>query len=456
MKLLLLILLVVGCIICASKSEKCAPTTQEDCENMTSEYEKYRACMERRTKRSADCYDEDETNCDKCDCNSCSYNSCDNCDNNNNCCEKCCQRSSCTTSNCCHQTCRAECRSNSCRTACRKRCQDRPANIEGPPSVQTQSKTASQHNITTVIHLNNVINNTNLINLPINVNNTVVNNITGQVQYGGGYTASQTSEEKCCLIIGPRQCVPQNTFPFIRCFHIRRKTCGNICSAPVIHYQTHEICDNDVGANLQQPCHQQTVYVPQPQPRCAYQQAWPYVSCGNQAMQTCDGCYSHYVKREDVTKCSNFCYDDGYGVGPYYRQAPFYRPGFAHAPSCYQTGMCGFDGYGYGYGYEGIPDNGFPMAYPPQPYPFVIEDCENCTFPAAGWDSPNSNEPFHQLEYKNLPPYFPWSNGSDKLMKIDASVNAARSERYAEIRIKPANESQVTTTTVSSEQTTLS
>jgi hypothetical protein len=452
MKLVLLLLvLTIGHTFASSKSEKCATVSQEDCENMTSEYEKYRACMERRTKRSVDCDDEDENSCDNCDCNTCSYKSCDTCDNNNNnCCGECCRRSSCSTYNCCHQTCRAECKSNACKTSCRRRCQDKPTVVESQSLIG--GKTESHHNITTVIHLNNVINNTNLINLPISVNNTVLNNITSQGRYVGSFRGEirDGSNENCCLTIGPRQCVPQKEFPFVRCFHIRRKACGYVCSAPVVHYQRHEICDNNV--NVQQPCRQQTIYVPQPQPRCAYHQNWPYVACGNQQFQNCEGCYSHYIKRQDATRCSNFCYDDGYGAGPYYRQGPFYRPGFAHAPSCYQTGFCNaFDGYGYNMGLGGGPQPGFPFMYPPQTYPFVIEDSGNSTNNFVQWDGPNSQESVLYPNLNNPAPVL-WSNVPDKMMNIQAKVEPLRSERYAEIRIKTAKHNKVDATNRSTEK----
>ncbi|EFA06767.1 uncharacterized protein LOC103313601 [Tribolium castaneum] len=441
MKRLLLLVCLSTLIICTTpKKEKCL--TQEDCENMTSEYEKYRACMERRTKRSTDCYDEDS--CDNCDCNTCSYNSCDSCSHKDSCCGQCCQSNACTTTNCCHQTCRAECRSNSCRTSCKKRCLDRTTQTQSSSQMSHRHESTSKHNITTVIHLNNVINNTNLINLPINVNNTVLNNITNEGHSGGGYFGSYVqgaSKEQCCTTVGPRQCVPQNDFPFMRCFHVRRQTCGSMCTAPVVHYQKHEICDNDV--NLQQPCRQQIVYIPQPQPRCAYQPTWPYVTCGNSQSQSCEGCYDHYIKREDLTKCSNFCYDDGYGAGPYYRQGPFYRPGFAHVPSCVQTGTCGYGWDGYE-GYGGAP-SGFPYMYPPQTYPYIIEDCENgtCAEPAIQWSGPVDEKSIDIKDDKNIQWFQP-----DKMMNIETEVkNSPRSGRYAEIRIKHAKKHKTKATT---------
>lgn len=435
MKLLPLSLILLSTLITftSSKKEKCEVVTQEDCENMTSEYEKYRACMERRTKRSTDCSGD---SCDDCDCNTCSYNSCNTC---GSCCAQCCQSQTCTTSNCCHQTCRAECRSNSCRSSCKKRCTERAGFLVQTSEGQSQvsHKSDSKHNITTVIHLNNVINNTNLINLPINVNNTVFNNITNEGGQTGGYYVGgggghiqQQSKEGCCTTVGPRQCIPQTEYPFTRCFHLRQKTCGPMCTAPIVHYQKHEVCDSE----QQQPCHQQIVYVPQPQPKCAYHSTWPYVTCGNSQV-SCDGCYDHYIKREDLTKCSNYCYDDGYGAGPYYRQGPYYRPGYAHVPSCWQTGTCGMEGYGG-------PELGFPFEYPPQTYPYVIEDCEgeNCTLPPIQWNVEGkrmvdiTDEKGKNVQW--IPP--------EKLIKIVATEDGGRHGRYAEIRIKKHKKSTTT------------
>lgn len=110
------------------------------------------------------------------------------------------------------------------------------------------------------------------------------------------------------------------------------------------------------------------IYIPQPQPNCFHSPTWPYVQCGGGlSMSNCHGCYKHYTTRDHIPHggCSR-CYDDGFGIGPYYRQGPFYRPGYSHVPSCFQMGTCGlqsmYGGYG-GYGGMGYPFMGMDMGY---------------------------------------------------------------------------------------------
>lgn len=456
----ILLVLLAGLSTATSK-EICETPSQEVCESLTSQYEKYRECMERRTKRSIECdyeeEEEEETTCENCNCDSC--NSCETK------CSSCCENS-CKSYHCCHKTCRAQCKSTSCRTSCKKKCQDRPNEGEKIITVITNSTNSgssehSKHNITTIIHLNNIINNTNVIDIPVILNNTNLNNITIVGGFGGqsgpvgppgvpgrpgtpGKTV-ESPEENCCVTVGPRICTPQKEYPFVRCYHIRRRACGHICSAPVVHYQKHEICDKDIQQPQvelqptqaqpppQQPCRNQVVYVPQPRPRCAYQPNWPYVSCGNSGYQTCDGCYNHYINKANFQRCSSFCYDDGFGQGPYYRQGPFYRQGYAPVPSCLQTGTCWYPGIGSGTGgYDlaglggpfqaGFPFNG--VGYPPNTYdyPFVIEDPANGTQPWGTVSEWNAEEPI-------LNPYFAASSlGVKQPVSIESSVGSEHND----------------------------
>jgi hypothetical protein len=100
------------------------------------------------------------------------------------------------------------------------------------------------------------------------------------------------------------------------------------------------------------------MYIPQPQPKCSYQSLWPYVSCGIQKQETCQGCYSHYTIEgsNNYLNCPSQCYDDGFGaMGSYYRQGPVYRQWYSHAP-CYEC--LGYQNpYAnlYGFGYPNIP-----------------------------------------------------------------------------------------------------
>nr|XP_022905923.1 uncharacterized protein LOC111417778 [Onthophagus taurus] len=68
----------------------------------------------------------------------------------------------------------------------------------------------------------------------------------------------------------------------MKCFHYRQQVCGNICQAKIMHTQTHQICDENPSGPPN--CHNQIIYIPQPQPRCTYLDVWPYVSCNIQSM----------------------------------------------------------------------------------------------------------------------------------------------------------------------------
>ncbi|KAF5273129.1 hypothetical protein FQA39_LY07619 [Lamprigera yunnana] len=236
-----------------------------------------------------------------------------------------------------------------------------------------------RRNITTVINIHNIINNTNIIDIPIDVNNTNINNITisdrsndeEEEEEGEEDEQSYAKEyDKCCYIYSPRKCSKLDTYPFFKCVQERKKVCGNICISPIIHEQPYRHCH---PSNTGLSCQEKTMYVPQPQPSCSYQQAWPYVMCGNPQPTYCGGCYQHYNFQPTLVGCPYYCYDDGYRQGSLYRKGPFYRPGYSHIPSCYQTATCApnYNNY-FAYPNSGYPANPYPnpgFAYPPNSYP---------------------------------------------------------------------------------------
>ncbi|KAJ8936544.1 hypothetical protein NQ314_012284 [Rhamnusium bicolor] len=247
-------------------------------------------------------------------------------------------------------------------------------NKESPSNTSNVSVNEYRANVTTVIHLNNVINNTHVIEVPVSINYTNQQNIS---LHSGGYSddVSGNSTDKCCIVISPRQCVPHKEYPFIRCFHYRSRQCGDYCTASIIHKEQRQVCQS-IYPGAQPNCYQQIIYIPQPQPRCTYQSSWPYVACGIQKSASCSGCYNHYVNENSkaYTTCPTGCYDEGFGIGPYYRQGPVYRPTYFHTPPCFQCdsfgayggngGYAGYGGYagpvGYGGGYGGFPPVGIP------------------------------------------------------------------------------------------------
>lgn len=367
MRLLLIVLLSTLAVHGAqSASEKCYDKVEE-CH--TTNYQDYVNCVRKRQKRSLDCdspCDSDNCigTCNECDCSSCGYISCHgSCDS---CCSTCCNNYNvCTNNHCCHKTCHAQCRSSSCRSTCRKNCYERIKNMDEKSVVNNTVHNDNRHNITTIIHLNNIINNTNIVDIPISLNNTNQHNITLYERGEGGHNT-----ESCCIVISPRQCVPQNEYPYFRCFHYRSKQCGAYCTAPIVHKEQQQICETNVPGGASN-CRQSVIYVPQPQPRCTYQSVWPYVACGIPKPPSCAGCYSHYVdsNSQNYRSCPYGCYDEGFGIGPYYRQGPFYRPTYTHAPcySCFGYGMPygGFPAFGGYPSYGGYPGYGTFGGYPP-------------------------------------------------------------------------------------------
>uniref|UniRef100_A0A182PUU1 Uncharacterized protein n=1 Tax=Anopheles epiroticus TaxID=199890 RepID=A0A182PUU1_9DIPT len=196
-------------------------------------------------------------------------------------------------------------------------------------------------NVTTVIRLTNVVNNTNHIHMPAVVNSTNVNNI--HVYANLTKPAKDDAKERCCTVVGPKSC--QTTTEGVRCTRDRFKSCGPQCTSDVIHVQKRQRCTRATGE-----CKEKIVYVPQPEkPTCVYVDDWPYVACGKLANMSviCAGCYDHYgygytaynghARIQD--KCRG-CYDDAFDMGPRYRRGPVLRPYYYHQPPCFLMGTC--------------------------------------------------------------------------------------------------------------------
>lgn len=186
------------------------------------------------------------------------------------------------------------------------------------------------HNITTVIHLINSINNTNIIDVPINLNNSNINNITVENSQNGSSIYGASSNSPCCNVVEPRQCIPTASYPYVDCFHLRRKQCGKFCRSPVVHKVAQNVCYN--SANNKSVCGQQIIYVPQPQTSCNYQPQWPFISCNNQG-GNCNGCYDYLLnpfrsQRTCGSSCYNYGINQGINQGGAYRQGPIFGPGY--------------------------------------------------------------------------------------------------------------------------------
>lgn len=362
-------------IVTLATSEGCGEKEEHDCSAQT-EYNKYIECMheKRRHKRSLGCAD----SCEFIDCSECQNTcqpDCPECGLCSNSCRQCCSET-CTSNLCCHKTCHNQCKTNYCRTECKRECKTRISDTASNVVINSKQNAtnAGAHNITTIINLQNIINNTNHIDIPIKINNTNYNNVTLQNRRADVGSSTQFAQQKlevdthgnkCCYVIGPRQCNKTNTYPFLKCFHYKYKKCGAFCVSNVVHMQEQQYCDN-------KECHTKYFYIPEPQQRCTYQPMWPYVSCGGQ----------------------------NYGIGPYYQQGsylqPPYQPGYptGYLPPlplippispCFQIG-CQYPSIppppppsiypSYSaYPPYGIPNNGYqnypysPIGYPAYGYP---------------------------------------------------------------------------------------
>lgn len=344
MKLLLTTILAFGLlspILCSCP----AKDNQQQCNEL--DYSKYVQCIRKqlRQKRSYDCEDECSesdgcyNSCNDCNCDYCAGRPCENF------CSQCCQSTTCSTSNCCHRTCHAQCRTSKCRHECKRECVD---NIDE----NQQQVDIATGNITTIITLHTAINNTNVIDVPISINNTNINNFTLDSSFlYPDYrplpekvvvlNTTTVTNQKCCNVVNQGNCSQAPNRPVINCTYPVRQQCGPYCNySPIVHRQPISSC----------PYGQCMAYIPQPRPRCIHHPIWPYVSCGIQQQQQqpfCGGCYHHYNSfpyfQPPPMHCSPACYDEGYGIGPYYRQGPFYRQSFMHAPACYQMGGNCFD-----------------------------------------------------------------------------------------------------------------
>lgn len=284
---------------------------KQECNEL--DYTKYVQCIRKklRQRRSYNCEDDcSETkdcyeSCNDCNCDYCAVRTCESF------CSQCCQSTTCTTLNCCHRTCHAQCRTLKCRHECKTECVD---NIDEIGKQQIEDD--GIRNITTIVTLHAEINNTNVIDVPISINDTTINN------------------QNCCSVVTQSNCTQTPDWPFIKCTYPINQQCGPYCQSPIVHKQFIENCMYP-GQCL--------AYIPQPRPSCIYHPMWPYVLCNVPQQPFCGGCYNHYnfPFQTPPMHCSPACYDEGYGTyGPYYRQGPVYRRNYMHAPLCGEMGSC--------------------------------------------------------------------------------------------------------------------
>uniref|UniRef100_A0A182NRJ2 Uncharacterized protein n=1 Tax=Anopheles dirus TaxID=7168 RepID=A0A182NRJ2_9DIPT len=217
-------------------------------------------------------------------------------------------------------------------------------------------------NVTTVIRLTNIVNNTNHIHMPTTLNNTNVNNIhvyTNLTEESRDEPVA-SEPERCCTVVRPKTC--HSSTQGVRCRHRKFRSCGAQCTSDVIHVQKRRRCHRETGK-----CEQKIAYVPQPKNQaCVYIDDWPFVVCGKLANMSviCAGCYDHYGAGYEAhnghsrmqDQCRG-CYDDAFDVGPKYRRGPVLRPFHYHQAPCFIQGNCAdsYEDCRYGcYGHDRI------------------------------------------------------------------------------------------------------
>uniref|UniRef100_A0A1B0D4X0 Uncharacterized protein n=1 Tax=Phlebotomus papatasi TaxID=29031 RepID=A0A1B0D4X0_PHLPP len=260
-------------LIRAAPPELCKEVEENEPKCEETEYEKYMKCLEdrkeRRKKRQAVCPFLQQqplpvmpvalsqqqvlpinTNCDD-------YRACvAGCQGNSTCiplCPVCPTQTvpSQTGSGCPleYHTCVGNCNSNiACQTDCKRLCTNEYRSViihgmNGDAENRIDTPLTSGRNITTVIKLNNYINNTNVVNVPTNVNATHVNNIhiyTNSSRSGGKYGLGYSQKGDCCLSVQPKSCHASSQG--YRCHHKRRRTCGHQCKSRIIHAVPRKRC----------------------------------------------------------------------------------------------------------------------------------------------------------------------------------------------------------------------
>ncbi|XP_019877131.1 uncharacterized protein LOC109605010 [Aethina tumida] len=208
-----------------------------------------------------------QLSCTGDDCESCPSGGCCNGINCNICVNSsCCQTQKC---NYCVRKCNRRCPVNRIKSNsyCNDKCQKACVNYFGKQSSQ------GAYNVTTVIRLFNYLNNTNIVETPVNVTVINKNNFTihsddlansFNSNFGGNLFGNQT-QSKCCYIVHPEVC-PES--PNI-CFRRKHAECSYLCTSD------HILIREDLTANN----------------TCIPINVYPNYYCGQYITEDCKGCY---------------------------------------------------------------------------------------------------------------------------------------------------------------------
>lgn len=191
-------------------------------------------------------------NCERCPSGRC-------CNGSN--CNICHRRSCCKTQVCnvCFKKCRSTCTKSRCYDSCYQNCLNPKKDTYKDGNIYVNVKPTevkSVFNVTTSINITNFVNNTNVVESPIKLNETNVNNVNVALP-------NSPHNHHCCYVIHPPQCY--YTPHGVQCFRRRHKECSGICSSSIIQID------------------------PSPKPippNCYYIKQYPYIYCGQYSLQS--------------------------------------------------------------------------------------------------------------------------------------------------------------------------
>lgn len=228
------------------------------------------------TCSDTDCYDCVDNVCHL----SCQGKSCRSCPSGN-----CCNGTNCNV--CIASICCSTAKCNRCVNRQRLSCPDTISSILCSTAVaekcdlNTEDQVSDHgnlncihHNITTVIKLQNLINHTNVVDLPIELNITNANDVMLN-KTRILLKSLKRRERKCCSIVHPQECHKAPLLPREVCFTRRHKECS-------------ELCDNATNLLIKTDRTKQCITIA----------VHPYFYCGYYSIEDCSSCFN-------CTKLSN-------------------------------------------------------------------------------------------------------------------------------------------------------
>lgn len=225
-----------------------------------------------RGETCSDC--PDGSCCDSSDCNVCVASVCCSTPKCNRCVNK--QR----------KLCPAELSWSECSSLVAKKCELDPEQ----PVYEGGNFNANRHpNVTTIIRIRNLINNTNIVDVPIELNITNTNDmVVNQTRLS--LQSLEGIRRQCCFVVHPEECHQVPDTKDVICFTRRHRECSALC--------------NNSTSILIKVSHTKREH-------CINVAVYPFYYCGYYALEDCSGCYNciDVSKVECLEKytCSGTC-----------------------------------------------------------------------------------------------------------------------------------------------------